>query len=141
MTSFKFSSDPENPYTYSQPTEEIYSLTNEVEKIILFKKDVLINVIAADNQYWPLPWYFRKAKNVAWNFAPPNDIYKFEIIIAQPNFTEEITDKLYNLPPAGEKYLYIPLIEKDIPIRPGNYFSSYIRNDLYQKFINTTNIE
>lgn len=49
---------------------------------------------------------------------------------------DEITNILYTKPKAGQIDLYIPLLEKDIPIRPGKYFSTYIKNDFYQKYLN-----
>jgi len=139
ITSFKMTDEPSNPYTYSQPTNKIYQLTKEVNKLIKYDNDVLINVIAKDNQYWPLPWYFRKANNVAWNNIPKSDLYNFDILIFEPEFLDQVTEILYTSPKPGEINLYIPILEKDIPIRPGKVFSSYIKNDFYQSFLRTTN--
>jgi len=137
ITSYVDFDNQNNPYTYSQPTDQIYELTNKVDKLINFKKDILINVIAEDNQYWPLPWYLRRATNISWNDSPKSDIHKFEIIIAEPKYVEQITNLLYKIPKPGEMDLYVPLLEKDSQIRPGKYFSSYIKSDLFEEYLST----
>ncbi|MCW8850337.1 MAG: TIGR03663 family protein, partial [Melioribacteraceae bacterium] len=136
ITSYLRADKPNNPFTYSQPTKEIYELTDLVSDLINFDNNMLISIVAEDNQYWPLPWYFRSSKHTAWNSAPKDDLYKFDLIITEPKFIDEITNILYTQPEPGQINLYIPLLDKDIPIRPGKYFSAFIKNDFYQRYRN-----
>lgn len=139
LTSFYDSSSPNNPYTYSQPTKEIFLLTDELNKIINYDQKLKICIIADNNQYWPLPWYLRKAENTAWHSAPSDDLYTFDVIISEPKYLDKITDILFNLPEQGKIDLYVPIIKKDIQIRPGKYFTCYIKNDIYLEYLYNEN--
>ncbi|MCF8262509.1 MAG: TIGR03663 family protein [Melioribacteraceae bacterium] len=139
LTSYKYSSESDNPYTYSQPTTEIYELTGEIDNILRYDNMLRIAVIAEDNQYWPLPFYLRKAENVAWNSSPNSELFKFDLILAEPKYIEEITNILYNLPQPGKIDLYVPFTEHEISIRPGLKMTSYIKHDVLVKFKNSSN--
>ncbi|MDX1701677.1 MAG: TIGR03663 family protein [Melioribacteraceae bacterium] len=137
LTTFKYADHPENPFTYSQPTKAIYTLTDTVEDIIKYDKNTKIYVIAAEDQYWPLPWYFRESEFISWNSSPGEDLHRFEIIITEPEFIPEVTNILYTIPKPGKRDLYVPLLLEDVPIRPGKPLSSYIKNDFMVKYLNS----
>ena len=97
ISSFVYPYQPENPFTYSQSTQEIVEVSDKIINVALANTndtDVLISVITKDNDYWPLPWYLRKLKNVAWNNHVTNSVYQFPIIIASPEFEDEIINNL-----------------------------------------------
>ena len=138
VTSFQYPYQAENPFTYSQPTPQVIRMSNKILNITAAKKNTLIAVIAKDNDYWPLPWYLRKINNVAWYNYVPDKIYKFPIIITSPNFEDEIVNKLYSIPPPGERNLYLPLFDKRLTIRPSVEMLGYIQkdyNDLYLRLL------
>lgn len=132
---------PENPFTYSQPTPDIISASEKINKIAEFdsmKNEIFINVIAKDNDYWPLPWYLRKIKNIAWNNEVKNNVYVYNIIITSPEFENEITEKLYSLPKPGQVNLYVPLFDDYVAIRPNVEIVGYIQNSLYDKYLHSS---
>ncbi len=138
LTSFKYPYQPENPFTYSQPTPDIILLSNKIISIAEANSDsnnILINVIVNNNDYWPLPWYLRMMRNVAWNNHVPNNIYKFPIIIASPNFEDEIINKLYSIPPPGKKNLYVPLSQKYFSLRPNIEIRGYVQKKYYDFYL------
>ena len=142
ITSFKYPYQPENPFTYSQPTDNIIVISNKIINVVktLPKgNDTFVNIIAKDNDYWPLPWYLRKLNNVAWNNKVPDTIFNFPIILSTPNFENELIEKLYTLPPAGKKNLYIPLFSEYLEIRPGIEMRGYIQKDFYDTYLRTSN--
>jgi len=137
ITSFKYSYQVENPFTYSQPTPDIILAADVIKKITETNHDsssIFIDIIAKDDDYWPLPWYLRDVKNIAWNNHVNSNIYKFQIIISTPDFEEDIIEKLYSLPPAGEKNLYIPLFNKYTELRPGVEIRGYVQKDLFDQY-------
>lgn len=142
LTSFTYPYQPENPFTYSQPTPDIISASQKVENVldsIPNKDEIFINVIAKNNDYWPLPWYLRKFPNIAWNNSIPNSIYKYQLIISSPEFEEELINKLYSLPPSGEKNLYVPLFDNYVSLRPGVELRGYIQKDFYDFYLRSKN--
>ncbi len=142
ITSFKYPFQHENPFTYSQPTDNIIVISNKIINVVKTLPngyDTFVNIIAKDNDYWPLPWYLRKLNNVAWNNKVPDNIFKFPIILSTPNFENELIEKLYTLPPAGKKNLYVPLFSEYLGIRPGMEMRGYIQKDFYDAYLRTSN--
>ncbi len=142
ITSFAYPYQPDNPFTYSQSTPEIISVTEKITSVAESKSngnETMINIIASDNDYWPLPWYLRKLKNVAWNNHVTNSSYQFPIIISTPGFEDEIINNLYNAPPPGEKNLYVPLLDENTSLRPGVELRGYIQKDLYDYYLRSLN--
>jgi len=140
ITSFKFSYQIENPFTYSQPSPQITRIAQKVLEVANGNNEelnIFVNVIATKNDYWPLPWYLRKLNNVAWNNYVPDDIYKFPIILATPDFEEKLIDKLYSFPPAGEKNLYIPLLDKYLELRPNMEIRGYVQKEYFDLYLRT----
>lgn len=132
-TNFKYPYQPENPFTYSQATPDVITLAKVVTDIADSTpegKNILIDVIAPNSDYWPLPWYLRKFKNVAWNNEVQNSIYKFPIIISVPEYENQIIEKLYTIPPPGQKNLYVPLFDKYLELRPGVELRGYVQKDV-----------
>ncbi|VAX29606.1 hypothetical protein MNBD_IGNAVI01-1745 [hydrothermal vent metagenome] len=132
-TNFKYPYQPENPFTYSQATPDVITLANIVTDIADTTpegKTILIDVTAPNSDYWPLPWYLRKFKNVAWNNEVRNSIYNFPIIISVPEYEDQIIEKLYTIPPPGKKNLYVPLFDQYLELRPGVELRGYIQKDV-----------
>jgi hypothetical protein len=94
-------------------------------------KDLLINVISTDNDYWPLPWYLREFNHVGWWNHIDSDTPLSPLMIVSPDLKERLVEKMYTLPKPGEKYLYIPLFEKGTELRPGVILNGYVRKDYF----------
>jgi uncharacterized protein (TIGR03663 family) len=142
LTSFKYSYRPENPFTYSQPTPEIITVAESVLSVAEANEsgmNTYVNVISANGDYWPLPWYLRKLKNIAWNSSIPNSAYKFPIILATPNFEDELIQKLFSVPPPGKKNLYLPLFDEQLTLRPGVEIRGYVQKDFYDNYLRNDN--
>ncbi len=129
-TSFKFPYQSENPFTYSQPSPQVIKIANKVFSVAE-RANVLVNVVVPKNDYWPLPYYLRELKNVAWNNYVPDDIYKFPIILVSPEFEDELINKLYSNPPPGQQNLYIPLFDKYLELRPSVELRGYVQKEYY----------
>ncbi len=140
LTNYKFPYQLENPFTYSQPTPVVISAAKKIIEVAdSTNKNIYVHVISENNDYWPLPWYLRKLKNVAWNNSIPNDIYLFELIIATPNFEDELINKLYTLPEPGKINLYVPLFDDYTSIRPNVEIRGFIQNSLHEKYLRNLN--
>ena len=96
-------------------------------------KDTLIQIIAAGDDYWPLPWYLRHLRSVGYRDKMDASICDAPIIVANARQEQEILETLYSAPKPGEKYLYMPLFDKPLFLRPGVQWQGYIRKQLFDK--------
>ncbi|MBI9070251.1 MAG: TIGR03663 family protein [Melioribacteraceae bacterium] len=138
---FANADDPQNPFTYSQPENDIIEISHKIIDIqkTLSEDELNLAIIGNAHDYWPLPWYLRTMPNTSYYNNIDSTIYKNQIILASPNFEKQLINALYSYPPPGKKNLYIPLFEKYLEIRPTIEFRGYIQNDIYQKYFNSLN--
>ena len=93
--------------------------------------NVPVEVVFPGHDYWPLPWYLRKFPNTGYysevDFSKP----AAPIIILHVSAENNLVEKLYALPPPGERYLYVPLSNKYMELRPGVEMQVYLRLDVW----------
>ena len=78
--SFVYQSDPRNPWVYAQTSPDVLRLVRRVESLSRGRpegKDMLIKVVAAPSETWPLPWYLREFRQVGY-WTAPQDAGGFE---------------------------------------------------------------
>jgi hypothetical protein len=112
---------------------DIFNIVGKIKKVASAhpdKQDMYIQVIFPDHNYWPLPWYLRDFKNVAYQNKVDSTLPTAPIIIVSPEVKNELLNKLYELPPPGNKNLYIPLFPERVQLRPGVDVIGFITKDL-----------
>ena len=65
---FRFPADSRNPYVYAHTTTDTVKLAEQVERLAdasVEGRDMVIHVVTDEN-CWPLPWYLRQFKHVAY---------------------------------------------------------------------------
>ena len=131
---FRQSSEPANPYVYAQAVKDVVELAEAVSMVALAHpdgRDMRIDIIMPDHEYWPLPWYLRNFTHTAWwdhvDYTQP----AAPLIIAAAALEKQLTRKLYELPPPGQRYLYIPLFNSYKELRPGQEIRAYLRKDIW----------
>ncbi len=133
---FRYADDPAAPYVYAHTIRDIYRLTNAVGTLTEASpegKELPIEVICAENDYWPLPWYFRAYTHTGWYNTVDFGLPPAPVIVASARFEPDIIRKCYTLPPPGEKTLYMTLFERNVELRPGVELSVFVRKDLYDR--------
>ncbi|MBR9999780.1 MAG: hypothetical protein KFF73_12465, partial [Cyclobacteriaceae bacterium] len=55
--------------------------------------------------------------------------------IASPEFGREILEKIYEIPPPGKRYLYLPFVDPVVELRPGIYLDGFVRKDVWDKYV------
>ena len=124
-----YCADRRNPYVYAQTSPEVLKLVEKVKALstVLPQPDLmLIKVICPEDDYWPLPWYLRRFKQIGW-WGPqwdaakrkwegaPADPYGSVMIVAaslNANFDEaktHVMNGIYALRPEVDLELYIEL--------------------------------
>lgn len=123
---FKFYADPRNPYVYAHTSMDALHLVARVNDVAQFSpagKKMVIKVFAPESDYWPLPWYLRQYSHVGYWHELSGDP-NAEVIVAAPEFQ-----------PALDPQLHDRYHTEFYGLRPGVLMLAYIRNDLWDAFI------
>jgi hypothetical protein len=134
ISNFKYPTDPSNPYVYGHTAMDINHIIHRIREVASFhpeREDLYIQVICSEHDYWPLPWYLRDFKNVGWWDHVDIETPLAPLIVASPDMEGSLINKMYTVPPTGEKFLYVPLFEEGTVIRPGVEIKGYIRQDYW----------
>jgi len=137
LANYTYSSDPVNPYVYAHPVKDVVKIAQQVERIAAVHpdgKNMYIQIICPDDDYWPLPWYLRSFPNIGWWNTIDEDVPNAPLIIASPIVEPALNKKLYEDPPPGEKHLYLPLFSSYTELRPGVELRGYVKKDLWDLF-------
>ncbi len=121
-----YAADPRNPYVYAHTSTALMRLVRRVDEIAAIHPDgrqMHINIIRPDSDYWPLPWYLRGYRRVGYwtRFPEPPDA---PFIIADPALQERLDATLKS------EYL----VEYHA-LRPSVLLLAYIRQDLWDAFM------
>jgi uncharacterized protein (TIGR03663 family) len=117
--------DRRNPYVYAQTSPDVRNLVEKVEALAQVDPrghQMLIKVIAPEDDYWPLPWYLRRFKQVGWWGQMPADPFAPVMIVAasmHANLDEKKT------------HLMVGYTE----LRPGTFFELYVQSDLWKAYL------
>jgi uncharacterized protein (TIGR03663 family) len=136
--SYKYYADPSNPYVYAHPTTDVFDITRRIDEIAQVHpngRNIYIQVICPAGDYWPLPWYLRSFPNVGWWSEVDVNVPSFPVIIASPSVMPALMRKLYELPPPGEKTLYVPLFDSYIELRPQVELQGFVTKDLWDRLV------
>jgi len=136
LANHQYYDDPANPYVYAHPVDEVFAIVKRIEEIAPAHPDgrnLHMQVICPDNDYWPLPWYLRQFPNIGWWREVDENAPAAQLVIAAPQFEPALMRKFYELPPPGQKYLYVPLFEAYTELRPQIELRGYVRKDLWDR--------
>jgi uncharacterized protein (TIGR03663 family) len=137
LGSYKFYADSRNPYVYAHPTEDVVTIAQRVRQLAKVHpdgSDMYIQVICPDDDYWPLPWYLRSLANVGWFNRVDEDVPAASVIIASPTVEQALLKRLYELPPPGQRQLYVPLFDGYMQLRPQVELLGFVSKDLWDRY-------
>jgi uncharacterized protein (TIGR03663 family) len=134
--SFRFPADPRNPYVYAHTGTDVFEIVGRLKDLARAHPDGLsmpIQVISREN-LWPLPWYLRGFSRVAWWNGVSETAPSAPVIVATPDMEPALVRKLYDLPPPGERELYMSVFERPVSLRPGVELRGYASGALWDEF-------
>jgi len=139
LGSYRFYADSRNPYVYAHPTIDVFTIAQRVEDMARVHQDgkqMHIQVICPEDDYWPLPWYFRSFSRVQWQNKVANDAPSAPLIIASDKLEGALADKLYVLTPMEKRQMYLFLFDKPyyVWLRPRVKLLGFVRKDLWDQF-------
>jgi uncharacterized protein (TIGR03663 family) len=138
LSNFLYETDPANPYVYAHTSRDIFKITERVEEIAEVHpngKNMFIEVICPGDDYWPVPWYLRSFPNVGFYHEVNFDAPAAPVVIASPDVEPDLLKKLYELPPPGQKNLYLPLLKSYTELRPHIEIRGYVVKDLMDRYL------
>jgi uncharacterized protein (TIGR03663 family) len=137
LGSYHYCTHQSNPYVYAHPVNDVFTIAERVEEMSKAHPDgreMPIEVICPNGDYWPLPWYLRAFPNVWWLSDVDDTIPAAPVIIASPAVEPALMRKLYELPPPGRRNLYVPLFDSYTELRPQVELRGYVTKDFWDRF-------
>jgi hypothetical protein len=114
---------PISTWAYAETSADVFRLRERLGGV---DRSTPVWVIGSGN-LWPLPWYLRDFGNVQWFTAVPNEVPMAPIILATPDMEPALTRAMYELPPPGRRFLYVPLFDDVVWLRSGVELRGYLR--------------
>jgi hypothetical protein len=137
LANYRYYADPRSPYVYAHPTEDVLAIDRRMKQLARSNPagcDLSIQVICPDDDYWPLPWYFRSFSRVGWYSQIPDDFVGAGVIIISADLEPALAEKLFQ----GEQPdLYVSLFDRPLQLRPSIELRSFVTLEsweLYQRF-------
>ncbi len=134
--SFRFAADPRNPWVYAQTGTDVFRVIARIEGLARAHPDgrsMPIQVISRQN-LWPLPWYLRRFSSVSWWNGVSDEAKSAPVILATPDMEPALLRRLYELPPPGERELYVSIFERPVELRPQVELRGYAASSLWDDF-------
>ncbi|MBN1464556.1 TIGR03663 family protein [candidate division KSB1 bacterium] len=134
---FKYDADLSNPYVYAHTDADFFRLLDAIEQITSTwpqGKNTYIEVVCPEGDYWPLPWYLRAYSQVGYFNAFNYDLPAGALIITKPILESDLLKKLYEIPPPGQRYMYIPHFQRGVRLRCGVEMDLYVRKDVWDEW-------
>jgi uncharacterized protein (TIGR03663 family) len=127
--SIEFSASRVNPYVYAHTSPDLHKLIYRLHELANAhpeKHDLLVKVMVAGGDYWPLPWYLRQFPRVGWWDRVTVDPLA-PVMIVSSTFEaafDELPEKSHLMPGYFQ-------------LRPGVFLELYVELDLWKRFLET----
>jgi uncharacterized protein (TIGR03663 family) len=127
----RFRASPKNPYAYAQTQNTFLNLVERIEQLARVHpkgRQMLIKVVAAPQNAWPLPWYLRNFPNVGYWVNPGAVPRKprAPVIVSDMDRWKQTRAHL-----GGEPQMQY------YGLRPGELSILLVRKPLWKKFMDT----
>jgi uncharacterized protein (TIGR03663 family) len=136
--SFRFAADPRNPYVYAHTGTDVFAIVGRLKDLARAHPDgaaMPLQIISRQN-LWPLPWYLRGFSHVGWWNGVSEQAENAPVILVTPDMEPALVRKLYDLPPPGQRELYLSLFERPVELRPRVEVRGYVAMSLWEDYRN-----
>ncbi len=134
--SFRFAADPRNPYVYAHTGTDVFEIVGRLKDLARAHPDgssMPVQIISREN-LWPLPWYLRGLPRVEWWHGVPESATNAPVILVTPDLEPALVRKLYDLPPPGQRELYVSIFERPVELRPQVALRGYAASRLWADY-------
>jgi hypothetical protein len=136
VASHRLAADPRNPYVYAHTGTDVFEIVARLKGVARAHPDGVsmpVQVISRAN-LWPLPFYLRGLPRVAWWRDVPESATNAPVIVVTPDVEPTLVRKLYDLPPPGERELYVGIFNRRMELRPGVEVRAYATSRLWADY-------
>ena len=148
---YKYFADSRNPHVYGHTSSDVPVVAERIKSMVALNekgKDTPIQVYCPKNDFWPLPWYLRGYK-VEFGSEVSEQTPPAPVILIQPSMEGALMRKLYELPPPGQREMYMHMFYNTdngrvevMELRPKVELVGFISRSLYEKYMqNSANEE
>ena len=133
---FKYETDQCNPYVYAHTSKDIFRIVDRLRDIAKAHPDgfaMPIQVVSSSN-LWPLPYYLRRYSNISWWTGVSDTAPSAPVILATPDMEAALARKLYELPPPGEREMYMNMFRERVELRPAVEMVGYVAKSLWDNY-------
>jgi uncharacterized protein (TIGR03663 family) len=137
LGSFRFAADPRNPYVYAHTGTDVFEIVGRLKDLARAHPDgssMPVQIISREN-LWPLPFYLRGLPRVAWWNGVSDSAPRAPVILVAPDLEPALVRKLYDLPPPGERELYVSIFERPVELRPRVELRGYAASGLWEDYL------
>ena len=135
--SFRFAADPRNPYVYAHTGPDVFEIVGRLKDLARAHpagSPLKIQIMSREN-LWPLPFYLRGQPGIEWWNGVPEKTPSAPVVLVTPEMEEALRRKLYDLPPPGERELYVSLFDRPVWLRPGVELRGYATSRLWEDYL------
>jgi len=134
--SFRFAADPRNPYVYAHTGTDVFAVVERLEALCRAHPAGLampLQFMSREN-LWPLPWYLRRLTRVEWWNGVADLTPIAPVVVVTPDMEPALVRRIYDVPPPGERELYVSIFERAVELRPGVELRGYAKGSLWDRF-------
>ncbi|HUL76492.1 MAG TPA: hypothetical protein VL691_04440, partial [Vicinamibacteria bacterium] len=133
--SFRFAADPRNPYVYAHTGTDVFGIVDRLKEVARAHPDgtsLPVQVISREN-LWPLPWYLRRFSHVGWWNGVSDEAKPAPVVLLTPDMEPALVRRLYEVPPRGERELFVSLFDRPVELRPQVELRGYVADSLWEE--------
>lgn len=135
--SFQYASDPRNPWVYAHTGTDVFLIVKQVEALAAAHpagRAMPIEIVTREN-LWPLPWYFRRYPGVRWWNGVSDTAPLAPVILATPDMEPALLHRIYEVPPPGQREMYVTLFDRYVELRPSVEVRGYVAKSLWDDLL------
>jgi uncharacterized protein (TIGR03663 family) len=132
----ELAADPRNPYVYGHTSRDVFAIVERLERLADAHpagRAMPLQVVSRDN-VWPLPWYLRRFTRVEWWTGVSDAAPLARVVVATPDVEAALVRRIYDVPPPGERELFVPIFDGPLELRPGVELRGYAAAGLWDSF-------
>ena len=133
--SFVCPSCSSNPWVYAHTGRDVFVIMKQVEALAAADprgRAMPIQIFTREN-LWPLPWYLRRYNHVRWWNGVSDTAPLAPVILATPDMEPALLYRIYEVPPPGQREMYVNMFDREVDLRPRVEVRGYVAKSLWDE--------